>query len=78
MRYRSSLRSIREYHHLRYQQLEESCVDDHLAEHPSWVSERLGRGRCGGQGFGDYVSALAFGRRGMVLGVQGLDTDPID
>jgi hypothetical protein len=68
----------RKYHHLRYKQLEEPSVDDHLAEHPSWVLERLGRRGCGGQGFGDYVSALVFGRRDMILMFQGLDIDPID
>lgn len=68
----------RKHHHLRYQQLEEPGFDDHLAEYASWVFERLGRRGCGGQGFGDNVSALVFRRHDMMLMIQDLGTDPID
>jgi hypothetical protein len=34
------------------------------------VFERLGRGGCGGQGLGDYVSALRIRARGWNLGVK--------
>lgn len=67
-RHRSTSRSIREHHHLRYKQLEEPGVDDHLAEYASRVFERLGRGGCGGEGFGDYVSVLGVRARGCRAG----------